>query len=281
MMKKLQLALMFTIGLVSMNTYAQRIAMPAPSPLEVTTQQFGMGEVTIEYSRPSVKGRTIFGDVVPYGKIWRTGANAATKLTFTDDVTLDGNAVKSGTYSLYTIPSKDSWEIMLYSDLELGGNVADYKTENEVVRFKVKATKIPLKLETMMISIGNITPSTADLMLMWENTVISIKMATEVDAKVMANIDESMKSEKPDYFRAASYYFENDKDLKQSLEWINKAMEENPDAYYMMFVKAKIEYKLGDKKAGKASAEKTIQLAEKAKSDDYVALAKKLMADNK
>lgn len=280
-MKKLKFALMLTIGFVSMNSFAQRIAMPAPSPLQVFTQEFGMGEVTFEYSRPSVKGRTIFGDVVPFGKIWRTGANGTTKITFTDDVTLEGHAVKAGTYGFYTIPNKDSWEIMLYSDMTLGGNVAEYKAENEVLRFKVKAVKIPMKLETLMINIGNITPTTGDLTLLWENTVISIKITTEIDAKVMANIDESMKSEKPDYFRAATYYFENDKDLKQALIWVDKAVEENPSAYYMMLVKAKIEYKSGDKKAGKTSAEKTIELAEKAKSDDYVALAKKLLAENK
>lgn len=273
--------LVAVVVLFSMQLNAQKIVVPTPSPLQIFTQQFGMGEVSIEYSRPSVKGRTIFGDVVPFGKIWRTGANATTKITFTDDVTMDGNAVKAGTYGLYTVPNKDAWEIMLYTDVTLNGNVAEYKTENEVLRFKVKATKIPMKIETLMINMGSITPTSAELMLLWENTVITIKLATEIDAKVMANIEASMKSEKPDYFRAASYYFENNKDLKQALTWIDKALEENSTAFYMMLVKAKIEYKIGDKKAGKASADKTIELAQTAKNDDYVALAKKLLADNK
>lgn len=273
--------LFLAFGMLSIQATAQKINMPAPSPLQTVVQKFGVGEITIEYSRPSVKGRTIFGDVVPFGKIWRTGANAATKVTFSDDVKLDGNAVKAGTYALYSIPNKDAWEIMLYSDLTLGGNVADYKAENEVVRFKVKANKIPMKIESLMINIGDVAPAEAVMTLLWENTVISFKVTTEIDAKVMKSIDESMKSEKPDYFRAAGYYFDNNKDLKQALIWVDKAVAENPTAFYMFYLKARIEYKLGDKKAGKASAEKTIELAKTAKNDDYIAMANKLLAENK
>lgn len=275
-------ALLFlAFGIASLGATAQKITVPAPSPLQTVTQKFGLGEVTIEYSRPAVKGRKIFGDVVPYGKIWRTGANATTKITFTDDVKLEGNDVKAGTYGLYTIPNKDSWEVMLYNDLKLNGNVADYKTENEVLRFKVKAISIPMKMESLMINIGDITATEAKLTLLWENTVVAIKMTTDIDARVMKSIDESMKSDKPEYFRAATYYFDNNKDLKQALTWVTKATEENPTAFYMFNLKARIEYKLGDKAAGKASAEKSIALATDAKSDDYVALGKKLLADNK
>ncbi|WP_222101998.1 DUF2911 domain-containing protein [Fluviicola chungangensis] len=273
--------LFLAFGMLSLGAAAQKITVPAPSPLQTVTQKFGLGEVTVEYSRPGVKGRTIFGDVVPYGKIWRTGANATTKITFTDEVKLEGNVVKPGTYGLYTIPNKDSWEIMLYKDLTLNGNVGDYKTENEVLRFKVKAIKIPMKMESLMINIGDISATESKLMLLWENTVIAIKMTTDIDARVMQSIDESMKSEKPEYFRAASYYFDNGKDLKQALVWATKATEENPTAFYMFNLKARIEYKLGDKAAGKASAEKSIALAKDAKNDDYVALGEKLLAENK
>lgn len=273
--------LFLAFGMLSLGAAAQKITVPAPSPLQTVTQKFGLGEVTIEYSRPAVKGRKIFGDVVPFGKIWRTGANATTKVTFTDEVKLEGNVVKPGTYGLYTIPNKDSWEIMLYKDLTLNGNVADYKTENEVLRFKVKAITIPMKMETMMINIGDISATEAKLMLLWENTVVAIKMTTDIDARVMESIEASMKSEKPEYFRAAGYYFDNGKDLKKALEWATKATEENPTAFYMFNLKARIEYKLGDKAAGKASAEKSIALAKEAKNDDYVALGEKLLADNK
>lgn len=274
--------LFLAFGMLSLGAAAQqKITVPAPSPLQTLTQKFGLGEVTIEYSRPAVKGRTIFGDVVPYGKIWRTGANATTKITFTDEVKLEGNTVKPGTYGLYTIPNKDSWEVMLYKDLTLNGNVAEYKTENEILRFKVKSIKIPMKMESLMINIGDISATEAKLTLLWENTVIAIKMTTDIDARVMESIEASMKSEKPEYFRAAGYYFDNGKDLKQALTWATKATEENPTAFYMFNLKARIEYKLGDKAAGKASAEKSIALAKEAKNDDYVALGEKLLAENK
>lgn len=275
-------AILFSaLGLLSFQSNAQRIEMPAPSPLQTVVQKFGMGEVTIEYSRPGVKDRKIFGDIVPYGKIWRTGANASTKITFTTDVELEGNPVKAGTYALYTIPDRNTWEIMLYSDLKLGGNVAEYNKENEVLRVVVKPIAIPMKIETMTLNLGDVQPTSGVITMLWENVFLPIKITTSIDEQVMKNIEASMKSEEPDYFRAAGYYFDNDKDLKQALEWATKAVELNPKAFYMIYLKAKIEYKMGDKKAGKASAEQTIKSAEEAKNADYVALAKKLLEENK
>lgn len=280
--KKTSNALLFlAFGMFSMTSVAQKVTVPAPSPLQTLTQKFGLGEVTVEYSRPVAKGRTIFGEIVPFGKVWRTGANGTTKITFTDDVKIEGKDVKAGTYGLYSIPNKEYWEVMLYSDLTLNGNVAEYKAENEVARFKVRQTKIAAKVESFTISVGDVAPTEAVLSLAWENTLVSLKLKTDIDARVMKSIDESMKSDKPEYFRAAGYYFENGKDLNQALTWANKATDENPKAFYMFLLKAKIEYALKDKAAGKASAEKTIALAKEAKNDDYVALANKLIADNK
>jgi hypothetical protein len=165
--------------------------------------------------------------------------------------------------------------------LDLGGNVADYKKENEILRFSVKRIQLPLKIETLTMNLGKVTPTSATLELMWENTYIGIKITTDIDAKVMKNIEESMASDKPAYFQAATYYYDNNKDLKQALTWIDKAVAESPKAFYMMLMKAKIEYKLGDKKAGEASAQKTIELSKEAQNNDYVALAEKLMAANK
>ncbi|WP_343604137.1 DUF2911 domain-containing protein [Fluviicola sp.] len=280
--KKTSKALLFlAFGMITLNSVAQKITVPAPSPLQTTTQKFGLGEITVEYSRPVAKGRTIFGDVVPYGKVWRTGANGTTKITFTDNVKIEGKEVKAGTYGLYSVPNKDSWEVMLYSDLTLNGNVGDYKTENEVARFKVKPAKTAAKVESFTINVDNILPTEATLTISWENTLVPLKITTDIDARVMKSIDESMKSDKPEYFRAATYYFENGKDLNQALTWVNKATDENPKAFYMFLLKAKIEYASKDKAAGKASAEKTIALAKEAKNEDYVALATKLIADNK
>ena len=265
----------------ALNTQAQQLKVPAPSPGQTVKQNFALGEVSFDYSRPGVKGRVIFGDVVPFGKIWRTGANSTTKITFTDDVKLEGNDVKAGTYGLYTIPNKDSWDIMLYKDLTLGGNVAEYKQENEVLRFKVKPTVLANKIESFTISMDNVLPTSATIELLWENTRVPIMITADIDAKVMKNIDASVTNDNRPYFQAASYYYDNNKDLKQALVWANKATEQNPKAYWIMLLKAKIQYKLADKVGGKASAEKTISLATEDKNDDYVAMAKKLMVDNK
>ena len=281
MIKTKTLVSALAIAVCSLSLQAQQLKVPAPSPAQTVKQTFGLGEVTVEYSRPVAKGRVIFGDVVPYGKVWRTGANATTKITFSDDVKLEGNDVKAGTYGLYTIPNKDSWEVMLYKDLTLGGNIADYKTENEIVHFKVKPLALSSKMESFTINMDNVLPTSATLVLVWENTLVPISMTTDIDAKVMKNIDATVANDNRPYFQAASYYYENNKDLKQALTWINKAIEGNPKAFWMTMLKAKIEYKLADKKAGLASAEKTITLATEAKNDDYVAMAKKLIADNK
>jgi hypothetical protein len=269
------------LGFGSLNAQAQQLKVPAPSPLQTLKQNFALGDVTIEYSRPGVKSRVIFGDVVPFGKIWRTGANATTKITFSDDVKLEGNDVKAGTYGLYTIPNKDSWDIMLYKDLTLGGDVAEYKQENEVLRFKVKPTTLTNKIESFTMNLGDITATSANIELLWENTAVAIKLTTDIDAKVMKNIETTLGKDNRPYFQAASYYFDNNKDLKQASTWVDKALEQNPKAFYMMLLKAKIAYKQGDKVNGKASAEKTITMATEAKNDDYVAMAKKLLADNK
>lgn len=273
--------LLVAFGFSSMNSFAQKINMPAPSPAQTVTQKFGLGEIIIDYSRPAAKGRAIFGDLVPFDKIWRTGANASTKITFSDVVKVEGVDIKPGTYALYTIPHRDSWEIMLYSDLTLGGNVGDYDQKNEVARFKVRPTESSVNTESFTINLDNVAPTSASITMAWGKTLVAFKVTTDIDTRVMQSIDESMKSEKPEYFRAANYYLENGKDLNSALTWINKAVEENPKAFYMFYVKAKIEYALKDTKGGKASAEKTIALAKDAKNDDYVALATKLLAENK
>jgi hypothetical protein len=280
-MKKTIISILALAVLGLTNIQAQQLKVPVPSPSQTVKQSFGLGDVTIEYSRPAAKGRTIFGDLVPFGKVWRTGANSATKITFSDDVKLEGKDVKAGTYALYTIPNKDSWDIMLYKDLTLGGNVADYKAENEVLKIQVKPTALSNKIESFTINMADVMPASATLELLWEHTRVPVSITTDIDSRVMKNIENTVVNDNRPYFQAASYYYENNKDLKQALTWVNKALEANPKAFYMMLLKSKIEYKLNDKAAGKASAEKTITLATEAKNDDYIAMAKKLMAENK
>ena len=274
----------FSIGLAlacsSVVSMAQ-VKIPAPSPAQTVKQAFGLGEVSVEYSRPVLKGRAILTDVAPAGFVWRTGANATTKITFTDDVQLEGHAVAAGTYGLYTVPSKGSWDVMLYNDLKLAGNVADYKKENEVLRFTVKPTALATPAESFTIGFANVLPTSATLQISWGKVLVPVKMTCDIDARVMSSIKASMASDKPAYFPAATYYYENNKDLGQALTWINKALEQNPKAFYMMLLKAKIELKQNDKKAAIASAEKTISLSKEVKNEDYVRMAEALIRDAK
>ena len=276
--KSITLAL---IILCSSNAFAQQLKVPAASPLQTVKQAFGLSEITIEYSRPGVKGRVVFGDVVPYGKIWRTGANSTTKITFGDDVKIEGVDVKAGTYGFYTIPNKDSWEIMLYKDLTLGGNIEDYKTENEVIRVKVKPASLTEKVETYTMGIANVTSTSANIELTWENTKVAVAVVTEIDSKIMKTIESTIIADNRPFYQAASYYYENNKDLKQALEWAEKAMKANPKAYWVVLLKAKIQIKLNDKKGAIATANLVITMATADKDDSYVKQAEKLIASAK
>ena len=263
------------------NSNAQGLKTPAPSPTQTLKQNFALGEITIEYSRPSVKGRTIFGDLVPFGKVWRTGANGATKVTFTEDMKVEGKDLKAGTYALYTIPGKESWDVMFYKDLTMGGNVDDYKVENEVLKVNVKPMAVANKVETFTIDVAEVMPKTATIELVWDNTKVGIKVSADIDSKIMKNIETTMAKDARPYGQAAGYYYDNDKDMNQALTWVNKALEQNPKAYWNMMLKANIEYKLKNYTAATASAEKTIAMATEDKDDSYVNKAKKLLADTK
>ncbi len=280
--KKLFLPFVLTVSFSISSTNAQTLKTPAPSPLQTIKQNFGIGEVSLEYSRPSVKNRVIFGDVVPYGKMWRTGANASTKITIGEDTKIEGNAIPAGTYAIYTIPGAETWEIMFYKDLTLGGDVASYKKENEVLRITEKVTQLPNKVETFTINFADITYSVCNVEMQWEKTRVAFTISTEVDAKIMKNIETVMApNDRRPYYNAASYYYDNNKDMKQALEWVNKATELTPDAYWVWHLKAKIQLKLKDAKAAIETAEKSKALALKDKDDAYVKNNDKLIAEAK
>ncbi len=276
--KSLTLALIIFLG---SNAIAQQLKVPAASPSQTVKQAFGISEITIEYSRPGVKGRVIFGDVVPFGKIWRTGANSTTKITFGDDVKIEGVDVKAGTYGFYTIPNADSWEIMLYKDLTLGGNVANYKTENEVIRVKVKPTVLANKVETFTIGLADVTFTSTNIELTWENTKVAVSVETEIDSKIMKSIENTIVLDTRPFYQAASYYYENNKDLKQALEWAEKAIIANPKAFWVVLLKAKIQLKLNDKKGAITTANLVIYMATLEKDDSFVKQAEKLIASAK
>jgi hypothetical protein len=176
----------------SSSSIAQQLKVPAPSPLQTIKQAFALSDITIEYSRPSTKGRMVFSDLVPFGKVWRTGANASTKITFAEDVKVEGTDVKAGTYAMYSIPNKDSWEIMLYKDLTLGGNVDEYNKENELLRFTVK-TYVAMDWRDMFtINIVEMSSTTAKIELSWEKTKVAFAVTAEIDSKIMKNIEASI-----------------------------------------------------------------------------------------
>lgn len=276
------LALLLIVQIASiLPSNAQALKTPAPSPLQTIDQAFALSNIKIEYSRPSVKGRVVYGDLVPYGKVWRTGANQSTKITFGDDVKIEGVALKAGTYALYTIPNKDSWEILFYKDLTLGGNVAEYKATDEVARVKGKVSATGMKVETFTINIGDITSTSASIDLMWDMTKVSFGVTTEIDEKVMKNIEAALEKDSRPYFQAANYYYENNKDLTKALSWVNTASEQNPKAYWMVHLKAKIQMKMKDAKGAIESAEKSMALAKEDGNADYVKLNEKLIAEAK
>jgi hypothetical protein len=277
-LKHIALALVVLLGF---DVNAQTLKVPAPSPLQTVKQAFALSEITIEYSRPSSKGRIVYGDLVPFGKVWRTGANAASKITFGENVKVEGKDVPAGTYALYTIPGKDSWDILIYKDLKLGGDVANYKNEDELTRFKVKTANLNDKVETFTINVANITSKSASIELSWENTRVSFGVEADIDAAIMKNIDTALEKDNRPYHQSASYYFDNNKDLNKALEWSTKAVENNPKAYWMLLLKAKIQLKLNDKKGATASAQKVVELAKEAQNDDYVKMAEKLISEAK
>ena len=262
--------------------HEQQIKVPAASPTQTIKQEFALSDITIEYSRPSVKNRVIFGDLVPFGKLWRTGANASTKITFGEDVKLNGNAVPAGKYALYTIPGKEEWEIVIHKNLTLWGDGGpDYKPADDLLHFKVKPVELPYKVETFTINIADVTNNTANIELLWDKTKVSFAITSDIDGKITKQIEEALSKDKRPYFDAARYYFDTDKDLKQALEWASKAVDQSPDAFWVSHLKAKIQLKLKDYKGAIATAEASMAKAKEKKNNDYVALNEKLIAEAK
>jgi len=261
-----------------------QIDYPSPSPLAKLHQKVGLTDVKVEYSRPAKKGRILFVDVEEFGKIWRTGANASTKISFSDDVTLEGKPVPAGEYALYSIPGKTDWTVMLYKDLSLGGNIGEYDESKEVVRVNVKAEKRSFSVESLTIDIGNISANGATIALIWGEYYVPIKMEVDTDAKVNAQIEDYMKnplaSVGNNYAQAANFYFRKDKDLNSALEWIDKAIEINPNAFWNIQTKARILGKMENYSGAITAAQKSSEVAKAAENDfGYIEANQKLIDD--
>jgi len=256
-----------------------QITTPKLSPHCVLTQEVGFNEITIDYSRPSIKGRVIFGDLVPYGKIWRTGANASTKIKFKDDVTIEGHEVPAGEYSLYTIPGKDEWTIIFHTITSYWGVGKNYKEDDDLIRFKVKPITLNHTIETMAIEISDLAANTCNLEIKWDKTLIKINVKTDSDKKVMAQIDDKMKGvSQATYYQAAVYYLENGKDLNKALEWIDKALVNN-EQFWILRHKALILAKLGKYKEAITLSERSMKLAAEVENDDFTIIDEKNIAE--
>ena len=276
---KMMLLLAITAAFSS-SLQAQGLKMPQPSTAQTITQAFGLGTVTLNYSRPNTKGRKIFGALEPYGSVWRTGANSATTITTTEVIKIQGKELPAGTYGLFTIPGANEWTVIINKGAKQWG-AYEYKAEEDLFRITVKPMKLKEKVETFTIQLTDVYPTTAKLQLMWENTAISLGLTTDVDTKVMASIDEAMKGEKKPYFAAAQYYFENGKDLNKALEWATAAEASEPKAPYYKLWKGRIQLKMGDKKGAAITAAEGVKVAEESKNPEYVRLNTALLAEAK
>ncbi len=277
MLKKI----IFSAAIIAcMHAGAQTIKTPAPSPTQTIKQDFGISNIELSYSRPGMKGRKIFGDLVPYNKVWRTGANSATTITFGDDVTIGDVKVAAGKYGLLSIPDKDKWTIIITKQLDVTSPAA-YKQEMDVVRTEVKPVNMDESMESFTMQFANVKPASCDLEIMWDKTIVSLPITTDVETKVMAQIDNAMYKDNHPYYQAAMYYLENGKDLNIALNWFNKAIDQNPNAFWVWHQKANTLAKLGKKEDAIKAANKSIELAKAAQNDDYVKLNEKLLEDLK
>ncbi len=248
-----------------------QIETPAPSPSATLNQNVGLTDVTIKYSRPSMRGRTVFGNLVPFGKVWRTGANANTTISFSDDVTVAGKPLKAGTYAIYTKPEADFWEVYFYRDTDNWGTPQQWEESKIAASARVPVKKSAWPVETFTITIDNIDNNGATLGMHWENTSIEVPFGVPTKTEAMESIKRVMAGPSAnDYFSAASYYYQEGLDMKTAKVWVDKAVEMSPEAFWMSRLQSLIYAKLGDTKGAIAAAKKSLAAAQKAGNADYV-----------
>lgn len=272
-MKRLFTTLMIAATCLTAGSAFGQIQMPRPSPGATITQDVGLGEVTVVYSRPGMKDRVIFGELVPYGEVWRTGANASTKITFTDDASFGGMDVPAGEYALLTVPGKDNWTIILSSDLE--SNIGGYDEANDLGRIQVPANMIKTTFETFTIEFSNLSDNGAHLDLIWENTHVAVPITVDTDSKVMAMIEEQLIKgdgeglKAGDYANAADFYHKKGENLEQAVEWMDKAVSMAPEAFWYMHRYARLLADAGMKEEAIKMAQKSMELAQNNEGGDY------------
>ncbi|WNM18234.1 DUF2911 domain-containing protein [Flavobacterium capsici] len=271
-MKKLLFALAVLIANL---TIEAQVKTPAPSPKATVNQVVGLTDVTIDYSRPSAKGRAIFGDLVPFGKLWRTGANANSTISFSDDVVIKGTTLPKGKYAIFTTPKADMWEVVFYTATDNWGTPENWDANKVAVLTNVDPTMLNHPVETFTMSIGNITNDSATLDIAWEKTMVSVKFEVPTQKSAMESINKVLAGPTAgDYYSAAQYLFASDNDLNKALEYVNKAVgmvKPGADApFWHLRLKSLIQAKLGDKAGAIATAKQSLAGAEKANNADYV-----------
>ncbi len=277
-MKRILFVLLTIIGL---SAQAQ-IKMPAASTTQTLSQDFGLGKIEIVYSRPNLKGRAAFGNgslLAPTGSVWRTGANGATKVTFSDAVTIGGKTLVAGSYGLFTIPGEKEWTIIFNTNSKGWGSF-DYKESEDVVRLQVKPETTSNSTETFTINVDNINPEAATISLKWANTLVNIPIVTDIKPTIRKQVTEATTGANVNpnvYQAAANFFYDLDKDYGNALKYVDKAIATNASAYWLFLLKGKVQKELGDKKGAKASAETCIKLATDAKNQDYVRSGKALL----
>jgi len=265
---------LFAMAAIAMTSAAMgQIKLPAPSPGATVSQKVGLTEVTVEYSRPSVKGRKIFGDLVPYGELWRTGANASTKINFKDDVVFCGKPVPAGKYSLFTVPSEDMWKIVLNSNSDMSGT-SGYDSNLDVLSVSIRPSKGETLTESLTFSFENIKDRSATLILSWEKTKLEFSIEQDIDKIVMAQINDQLINSKTEaeagtYYSAAMYYKEKGTDLNQALAWMNKACEKRPEAFWYTHRKAELLFAMGRNKEALEAAAKSLEAAKSNEDGDF------------
>ena len=270
----------FLIFLFSATSLAQ-VETPQASPIADFTQIVGLTEIKITYSRPSMRGRKIMGDLIPYGAIWRTGANDNSLISFSDDVLLDNKTLKAGKYSIFTRPEKTSWEIYFYKKTDNSGLPKPWDESLIATSLNVKTKNVSEPRETFTISIESIKNDAAFIRLAWEKTEINIPLTVPTDKKAMSTIEKTLsKNPAPsDYYKAAVYYRESGKDLKKAKKWIAYAIKKDPGKFWMYRQQALILIGLGEKKAAIEASENSLKYAKQAGNQDYVRMNTKTIAE--
>lgn len=264
--------------LLTFSVTAQNLKTPAPSPTQTIKQDFALSSIEVNYSRPAMRGRAIFGDLVPYDKVWRTGANRPTAITFGEDVMVAGNNVKAGTYNLVTMPGRNSWTVKL---LNTDMNAFNYKAGSDVASFTVETVEMPMNIENFTIIFDEQTANSVNIGMMWDNIYVAVPVTADVESQVMKQIDNVMNNDNKPYFAAASYYFDNGKDIDKTLMWAEKAVQAQPKAYWVKHLLAKVQAKAGKKKDAMSTAKASMELAKDAGNMDYVRLNEKLLKSMK